>query len=140
MEEDLILIRRGTLRAVLDVAASSDDFCSGHLDDEEVSALRAAARVLGSDPDLVTPARFLCRYRRRHSIRVELSYPMFDGPDGVVRNAYRPAYDYPADVRDKLRRDGMLTYLGLLRAPAIQTRCLDCGRTFEPFADTSWRE
>lgn len=60
---DLVSVPRHVLQCVLDTAAGSMDAGSGFLDDEEVEALRAAAVVLGVDPNAVTPAAHICKYR-----------------------------------------------------------------------------
>jgi hypothetical protein len=112
-------------RVVFDTAVHSMDFGSGFLDDAEVEALRAAARILGVSPDVATPARFRCRFRGHHAAEAVLGNELFTGPDGVWRNAYRRAGDYPADVQPKLKRAGSL---GMLVAPVIWMHCGDCGR------------
>ncbi len=56
-----------TWRAVFDVAVRSMDFGSGFLDDEEVSLLRRAARLLGVDPMEATPSNFRCKYSGKHT-------------------------------------------------------------------------
>ncbi len=45
-------------KAVFDVAVGSMDFGSGFLDNEEVDALRAFARLIGIDPINATPSSF----------------------------------------------------------------------------------
>jgi hypothetical protein len=111
-------------RAVFDVAVSSMNFGSGFLDDEEVRALRAAAVLLGVDPDTATPDNFICKYRGHHRARVILENYYFDGPDGIPRNAYRDFQSFPADVRRKLKCIG--NDLALLPAPVIAMTCDDC--------------
>jgi hypothetical protein len=61
-EDEVITIRKGDLRALLDIASTSLDFGSGFLNDEEVEILRAAAVVLGVDPMQVTPSNHHCKY------------------------------------------------------------------------------
>ena len=61
-EDEVIPIRKGDLRALLDIASTSMDFGSGFLDDEAVEILRAAAVVLGVDPVQVTPSNHHCKY------------------------------------------------------------------------------
>jgi hypothetical protein len=63
-------IDREVLKIVFDVAVNSLDFGSGFLDDEEVTALRSVAVVLGVDPMTATPDMFKCKYENRH-----LAYP-----------------------------------------------------------------
>jgi hypothetical protein len=127
------------LRALFDVAVSPMNFGSGFLDDEEVASLRQVAGIIGVDPAVATPANFRCKYRQAHRPQVYLDTPMFTGPDGIWRNAYRGRKDFPADVQGKL--SGLKTgdSLALLRARVITTWCPDCGRRFDTFEDTSWR-
>lgn len=61
-EDEMIEVRRGDLRAVLDVATGSLDFGSGFLNEEEVEVLRRLAELLGIDQLLVTPANFTFKY------------------------------------------------------------------------------
>ena len=68
-EDDTVSVRKGDLRAVLDVATQSMDFGSGFLDNEQVKALRKAAEILGIDQLIVTPANFVCQYKGRHEWR-----------------------------------------------------------------------
>lgn len=49
-EDELIEVRRGLLRHVLDVATMSMDFGSGFLTDDQVAVLREAAELVGIDP------------------------------------------------------------------------------------------
>lgn len=65
-EDDLIQIRRGDLRALLDLATGSMDFGSGFWDEEQTEIARKAATVLGVDPSLVTPHNFACKYTGAH--------------------------------------------------------------------------
>lgn len=65
-EDEEITIRKGDLRAVLDVGTMSMDFASGFLVEEQVEALRKAARLLGIDPMFVTPHNFVCKYTGQH--------------------------------------------------------------------------
>lgn len=65
-EDETVTIRKGDLRAVLDVATGSMDFGSGFLDNEQTEALRKAASILGIDPLVVTPAAFACQYGAPH--------------------------------------------------------------------------
>jgi hypothetical protein len=125
-------------RVVFDTAVHSMDFGSGFLDDAEVEALRAAARLLGVDPWLSTPERFRCKYRGHHAAEVYLEHRYFDGPDGIRRNAYLRAESYPADVRGKLKRPGGGVVrpasdheLGMLVAPEIRMYCPDCGQRWD---------
>jgi len=127
------------LRIVFDVAVGSMDFGSGFLDDEEVGALREVAVILGADPADATPRNFLCKFRQRHDVHIGLHTPMFTGPDGVLRNAYRLRIEFPADVQASLQGISGADDLGILRAPAILTWCPDCGRNFDVFEDTRYR-
>lgn len=61
-----IIIERETLQMVFDTAVNSLDFGSGFLDDEDVAGLRAAAVLLGVDPDVATPLNFKCKYNGKH--------------------------------------------------------------------------
>lgn len=61
-EDEVIEVRKGDLRAVLDVATMSMDFGSGFLDNEQVEALRKMAGIIGIDPMLATPTNFVCTY------------------------------------------------------------------------------
>jgi hypothetical protein len=65
-EDDMVEIRRGDLRAILDVATGSMDFGSGFLDNEQVEAIRLVAQMLGIDPLIVTPRNFVCLYNGEH--------------------------------------------------------------------------
>jgi len=68
-EDDMIMIRRGDLRALLDLATGSLDFGSGFWDEEQTEIARKAAVVLGVDPDLVTPYNLGCKYTGKHQWR-----------------------------------------------------------------------
>lgn len=57
-EDDDVTVRRGDLRAILDVATQSMDFGSGFLDNEQVEVLRGIAVLLGLDPVVATPFNF----------------------------------------------------------------------------------
>lgn len=59
-------IDRAILERVFDTAVGSMDFGSGFLDDEEVSALRACAVLLGRNPMVGTPDKFKCKYGVPH--------------------------------------------------------------------------
>jgi hypothetical protein len=58
-----VTIDLDVLQKTFDTAVNSMDFSSGFLDDEEVTALRACAVVLGVDPLQATPQNFICKYR-----------------------------------------------------------------------------
>lgn len=62
-----VTIERRLLQIVFDTAINSLDFGSGHLDDEEVTGLRAIAEVLGVDPLTATPDNFKCKYTGQHT-------------------------------------------------------------------------
>ncbi|MHB8490615.1 MAG: hypothetical protein ACYDA6_00150 [Solirubrobacteraceae bacterium] len=72
-EDDEITIRRGDLRALLDLATSSMDFGSGFWDNEQVEIARKIAGVLGVDPLIVTPPNFtfdyVCKAKGQHKWR-----------------------------------------------------------------------
>ena len=68
-EDDMVTIRRGDLRALLDLSTMSMDFGSGFLDEEQVEVLHAAAAVLGVDKITVTPSNFVCKYSGKHQMR-----------------------------------------------------------------------
>ena len=53
---------KDVLRIVFDTAIGSLDFGSGFLDDEEVTALRTMAGLLGVDPNEATPYNFRAKY------------------------------------------------------------------------------
>jgi hypothetical protein len=55
-------IDRRLLQIIFDTAVHSMDFGSGFLDDEEVTALRAVAVLLGVDPLVATPDNFKCKH------------------------------------------------------------------------------
>lgn len=58
----MVLIERGNLLALYDIAVNSMDFGSGFLGDEEVEQLRAVAVLLGHDPLDATPFNDMSRY------------------------------------------------------------------------------
>jgi hypothetical protein len=62
MSDENILVRKDLLQIVFDAAVSSMDFTSGFLDDEEVSALRDIAVLLGVEPAVATPKEFKGKY------------------------------------------------------------------------------
>lgn len=68
-EDETIEVRRGDLRALLDLATGSMDFGSGFWDEEQTEIARKIADVLGVDPVLVTPSNFVCKYRGEHQWR-----------------------------------------------------------------------
>lgn len=72
-EDDEVTIRRGDLRALLDIGTGSMDFGSGFMDNEQVEALRKVAVLLGVDPVTATPPNFLeqyvCRAKGEHQWR-----------------------------------------------------------------------
>ena len=68
-EDEKVSVRKGDLRAVLDVATMSMDFGSGFLDNEQVESLRKLADIIGIDPLLATPSNFVCQYRGEHQWR-----------------------------------------------------------------------
>ena len=65
-EDDMLTIRKGDLRALLDMVTGSMDYGSGFLNNEDIEILRKAARVLGINPDEVTPTQHVCQYRGTH--------------------------------------------------------------------------
>lgn len=65
-EDEMIEVRRGDLRALLDLATSSMDFGSGFWDEEQTEIARKIAGVLDVDPQLVTPYNFACKYNGKH--------------------------------------------------------------------------
>lgn len=65
-EDEEVLIRKGDLRAIMDVATGSMDFGSGFLDNEQVEALHVGAVILGIDKIIVTPSNFVCQYAGHH--------------------------------------------------------------------------
>lgn len=65
-EDDIIQIRRGDLRALLDLATGSMDFGSGFWDNEQVEIARATAVKLDIDPNDVTTRNFICDYNGGH--------------------------------------------------------------------------
>lgn len=86
-EDEPVTIRRGDLRALLDVATGSMDFGSGFLDNEQVEALRKVASVLGVDPIIVTPSNFVCQYGGEHQWRPTYNPLHQRGPTGEEREA-----------------------------------------------------
>ncbi len=72
-EDEVVSIRKGDLRAIMDVGTMSMDFGSGFLDNEQVEALRKGAGLLGIDPITVTPSNFTCQYKPPHQWK-ESSY------------------------------------------------------------------
>lgn len=66
-EDDVIEVRRGDLRALLDLSTSSMDFGSGFWTEEETEIARKAAVTLGIDPIIVTPSDFVCKYKGHHT-------------------------------------------------------------------------
>lgn len=70
-EDEMVTVRRGDLRALLDVGTMSMDFGSGFLDNEQVEALRKIAVVLDVEPLAVTPANFVCQYTGEHEWTVQ---------------------------------------------------------------------
>ena len=68
-EDETVTVRKGDLRAVLDVATMSPYFGSGFLDNEQVEALRKLAGIIGMDPLLATPSNCVCQYRGEHQWR-----------------------------------------------------------------------
>ena len=66
-EDEMMQVRRGDLRALLDLATGSMDFSSGFWNHEETEIARTAATVLGIDPDVVTPSGMKCQYRGHHA-------------------------------------------------------------------------
>lgn len=65
-EDEIIPIRKGDLRALLDTVTGSMDYGSGFLDNEEVEIIRAIAVMLDIDPNKVTPDNFWCQYSGLH--------------------------------------------------------------------------
>lgn len=65
-EDDMIEVRRGDLRALLDLATGSMDFGSGFWDNEQTEIARKIAVVLGIDPMIVTPSPFTAQYLGDH--------------------------------------------------------------------------
>jgi hypothetical protein len=65
-EDELIQIRKGDLRALLDVATGSMDFGSGFWTEEQTEVARRTARILGIDPVTVTPSNMTCTYAGEH--------------------------------------------------------------------------
>jgi hypothetical protein len=61
-EDEVIEVRRGDLRALLDLATGSMDFGSGFWDNEPVEIARKIAGVLDIAPVLVTPHNFTYQY------------------------------------------------------------------------------
>jgi hypothetical protein len=68
-EDQEVSIRKGDLRALLDVATGSLDFASGFLDNEQVEVLRRIAPSLDIEPRTVTPRNFMCLYEGKHNVR-----------------------------------------------------------------------
>lgn len=73
-EDEVVSIRKGDLRAIMDVGTMSMDFGSGFLDNEQVQALRKGAEILGIDPLVVTPSNFTCQYNPPHQWKESTYY------------------------------------------------------------------
>lgn len=80
-EDDLLEIRRGDLRALLDLATGSMDFASGFWDNEQTEIARNTATVLGIDPNTVTPRNMLCTYNPHEWEWADLNRWAIDYPD-----------------------------------------------------------
>lgn len=65
-EDETVDVRRGDLRALLDLATGSMDFGSGMWDEEQTEIARKTATTLGVDPALVTPMNMACKYGEEH--------------------------------------------------------------------------
>jgi hypothetical protein len=65
-EDEIIQIRKGDVRALLDLATGSMNFASGFWDNEQVEIARKIATILGIDPKLATPHNFACQYNGEH--------------------------------------------------------------------------
>jgi hypothetical protein len=83
-EDEVIEVRKGDLRAILDVASESMDFGSGFLDNEQVEALRKGAEILSFDPLAVTPTNFECQYTGTHEWKFEAE------PFGIMVSTGQP--------------------------------------------------
>src|SRR4051812_17657551 len=70
-EDELIEVRKGDLRALLDVATTSMDFGSGFLNDEEVEIIWKISDVLGVDKKLTTPDNYRCKLAHGHEYKWE---------------------------------------------------------------------
>lgn len=94
-EDDMVQVRRGDLRALLDLATGSMDFGSGFWDDEQVEIARKVAGVLNIDPMLATPSNFTfkygCRARGEHKWR-KLEEPW------ILRYGEGPSVKWICDV------------------------------------------
>jgi hypothetical protein len=109
-EDDLLMVRRGDLRALLDIASGSMDATSGFLNNEEVEILRANAVVLGIDPITVTPKNFVCQYTGLHwwswqSPRSWMGGPGWWCPDCNKWDRDHTKDDPPTDDRSVDRKD-----------------------------------
>ena len=116
-------MRQKLARVLFDLAVNSADFGSGFMDDEDVAALREAAKVLGVDPMEATPSKFRCWYRGYHQADVYLDSPYFFDPGGVPRNAYRNRKEFPKGT--KLKGIGN-DCLGMSPAKVLRMYCTEC--------------
>ncbi len=67
-DDDVVCVEvpRTVLQDIFDLAVGSMDFGSGFFDDEQTSATRAVAVLLGIDPMLGTPSNHRCKYIGTH--------------------------------------------------------------------------
>ena len=66
-EDEMIQVRKGDLRALLDLATGSLDFGSGFWNNEDTEIARGIAVMLGVDPNDVTPGNMQCTYGAEHA-------------------------------------------------------------------------
>jgi hypothetical protein len=65
-EDEMIQVRKGDLRALLDLATGSMDFGSGFWNNEDVECARTIARLLDVRMCAVTPSNFQKTYEDTH--------------------------------------------------------------------------
>lgn len=62
-EDEMVSVRRGDVRAMLDALDLNLNMASNALDEEETEAVRALATAIGMDPLKVTPQHLICKYQ-----------------------------------------------------------------------------
>lgn len=83
-EDGIVQVRRGDLRALLDLATESMNFSSGFWCEEETEIARGVAELLGIEPGVVTPTNMKCKYEGKHDIRFASNWApgSWHAPDG----------------------------------------------------------
>lgn len=76
-EDEDVVIRKGDLRALLDLATGSLDFGSGFWDEEQAGCARRIAALLNVAPEAVTPLNLLCHFeghKQGHALIDQISH------------------------------------------------------------------